>query len=74
MTDIYNPGSADNQSEELFTVAEAAKKLKISIATLNRVRARKEIAFYLFGASRVLISSRYIQDYLRRREQNGGAA
>lgn len=26
MTDISNPGSADNQSEELFTVAEAAKK------------------------------------------------
>ena len=73
MTDLFNSSSPDNQSEQLFTVSEAAKLLKNSVATLNRVRNRKEISFYLFGASRVLISSRHIQDYLRRREQNGGA-
>lgn len=73
MTDISNFNLSVSQSEDLFTVAEAAKKLKISVATLNRIRARKDIAFYLFGASRVLISSRHIQDYQRRCERNGGA-
>lgn len=59
--------------EEVLTKIEAAKYMKVSLRTLNRLLDSNEIPFYKLGsgkASSVRISKSAIMEYLERHEVN----
>ena len=61
--------SSDDQSAQIFTEAEAAKLLKISRVTLQRIRLRGEIAFARIGGTRVIYTNKHLEAYLHFRER-----
>jgi len=52
-----------------FTEIEAAKWLKVSRITLQRIRLRNEIAFSRVGGTRVIYTLKHLEDYLASRER-----
>jgi hypothetical protein len=52
-----------------FTEVEAAKWLKVSRITLQRIRLRNEIAFSRVGGTRVIYTLKHLEDYLASRER-----
>lgn len=58
-----------SQQPAVFTEAEAARLLKVSRITLQRIRLRGEIAFSRVGGTRVIYTSRHLEEYLADREQ-----
>ena len=69
-TDQENPADKENSADkekptenENYTEAEAAKWLRISRATLQRARYRKEISYYRMGNNRNVYASHHLKDY-----------
>ncbi len=58
----------ENPRLELFTELEAAKFLRISIASMQRIRYRQEIAYHKIGG-RILYSRAHLENYLASTEQ-----
>lgn len=52
-----------------FTEPEAARWLKISRVTLQRIRLRGDIGFCRIGGTRVLYTSKHLEDYLTATER-----
>lgn len=54
---------------QIFTEPEAAKWLKVSRITLQRIRLRGEIAFSRIGGTRVIYTAQHLSDFLKSREK-----
>ncbi len=61
----------NSKTQENYTEKEAAKWLKISRATLQRARYRKDISFYRMGNNRIVYARRHLDAYCQRCEQGG---
>ncbi len=55
--------------QNIFTEPEAARWLKVSRITLQRIRLRGEIAFSRVGGTRVIYTQKHLIDYLNSRER-----
>jgi hypothetical protein len=65
--------------EPLFTEAEAAEILRVSVSTIRGLRLRKMIAFYRFGPKsdsfgRVFYSENHIRSFKQQSEQPASVA
>jgi hypothetical protein len=65
--------------ESLFTEAEAAEMLRISVSCLRKLRTRRKITFYRFGPKsdsfgRVFYSENHIRSFKQQSEQPASVA
>lgn len=59
----------DVSQPQVFTEPEAAKFLRLSRQTLQRIRLRGEIAFCRVGGTRVVYTRQHLDAYLASRER-----
>lgn len=63
--------NTETSQTQLFTYTEkeAARWLKVSRPTLQRIRLRGEIAFSRIGGTRVIYTTKHLSEYLVSRER-----
>lgn len=61
--------SSQTLQTQVFTEPEAARLLRISRVTLQRIRLRGEISFSRIGGTRVIYTEKHLGDYLAARER-----
>lgn len=74
MTESTQEKAQPNQTQEIYSINEAAKYLRISRVTLYRIRESGKISFRRIGAGRIVFTQNDLKEYLKRQKTNAHAA